>query len=589
MSLPTFRAVVDEAPPLDQELVVCLGPARALPPLPPDRLVAVDRVDAAGLGVIARIDPRRMAGGVVIVSSRAEHERDPKALLRAQKLIAFLFCKFVFLPAHSTRVPDPLGLRSDQTPPEYLHLMHRDRNMGQLLRRPLFDKLRDERVGLPCLILMPGPSVRAIAEALPELARRHLVITIARLLPLLRQCGVAPDVVVQLDTVPMQEQFHHPDERFPESVLLALSCAPVWTYAPRFRHTFFIDSFDLNVLQNSARLRESWLSSFIPCLGAAEALGAPKILIAGSDLCHRGTETYYNDSAEAQAPPPHEGPLVCAADGNVRCADAQGRQITSTLQMLATAAEAEFIAHELRANRRTSFFDLTPGGMLDQDVYRPLKPEQALGTRALDKSALLEKADRAAAGRENIDLPLHFERCEVNMEQARRGRDLMACLGLDPGPDLDQTPYARYVAAFFPWFRPADAPGQRATAARLAEEVHAAARRARNIAALHLQASLSLALPVLCTGEEEPEAAAALGRLHPGWKWRFIGLRGLPAERPEPSGGVVELTALYEWLRRQRVTVIAPGCGREFGYALDLVKGDNVIGLDDLLADAPLV
>ncbi len=49
-----------------------------------------------------------------------------------------------------------------------------------------------------------------------------------------------------------------------------------------------MDSFNMNLLPNPARLRESYVSTLTACLGLAEALWAPEAYVAGVDLSFAG-------------------------------------------------------------------------------------------------------------------------------------------------------------------------------------------------------------------------------------------------------------------------------------------------------------
>jgi hypothetical protein len=587
MLKPSYRAVIGRVPEMQDQLLVCLGRPQEVPPLPEDRLLALDTVDAPALGRIAALNPARMSKGVVVVTTYLEYLSNPRGVSRAHKLLALLYTKYVGMPAGSTRIPDPLGLRAEDTPPEYLHLLNRYRNTPLHLRHPLVDKLLGQRVGLPCLLLLPGPSLRLVKDRLPELARRHLVVTISRALPFLRACGVEPDVLVQLDTVPLQEHFHHPDERFARAVLFTLSLAPVHNFAPRFRQTFFIDSFDLSLLPNPARLRESWLSSLLACLGAAEALCAPRVLVCGADLRFVGSSAYYSEQEEEQPPQPFNWPPV-SHEGVFVLSDAQGMRVDSTLQMFATAAEAEIFAQTIRAERGTEFRNLSPLSLLDPGVYPPMSVEEALAAPALDKEPFLAKADKAATMHERVNLTAMRARYADDAAQCRHGRDLLTCLRLSAPEAVEQHPCHRYIKANVPWFRPKGAEDITRLAANLSEELCRAAAFARNVAALHCQAAKGAAVPVLCTAEEEAGVAARLAVLFPGWKWRFMGICAVKNARPEPSAGALELKALGDWMRFQDVLVVAPACAREHHYALSLVRDANAQDLEELLAYAPL-
>lgn len=590
MSLPAFVALADAVPELDSQFLVCLGRPETLPVRDRGATLVIDAVTEEALAAIVALDPGQMAQGLVVVTATREHRARPLAVLRAQKLLAYLFAKYVLLPVKSSRVPDILGLRPHNAPPEYLHQLNLHRNTPLHLRHCLVDKLEAQRVGLPCLLLLPGPSLARLGPHLPELARRYLIVAISRTLPFARRHGVTPDVLLQIDTVPMQRHFHHGADRFPDSVLLTLSMAPVHTIAPRFGRVFFIDSFNLSVLPNPARIRESWLSSLLAVLGCAEALHAPRVLVAGADLRLLGDNTYYNQVGGEQETEPaaDDGPMTCRDGRTVVFADADGRAARTTLQYFATAGEAELFARDMRETRGMTFASLSAHGILDRDVFAPMEPADALAAPKIDRTVFWAKADAADAATEKISLRSLRALYSRQVEMARRDRELLACLRLGEPEKMDQHACVRYVRANFPWFRPSDAPKQRLLAANLAEELYKAALFARNVAALHLLAANNAAVPVLATADEEAGVRRGLSQWRPGWNWRFYGIKALGYEEPMPSGGGIELAALGDWLSFQEAVVVSPGLAKEFDYVIPLVSWENVVGLEELLATRPV-
>jgi len=405
-------------------------------------------------------------------------------------------------------------------------------------------------------------------------------------LPLLRECGIAPDVLVQLDTLPLQEHFHHPDDSFPNSVLLSLSMAPIRSFAPRFRQLFFIDSFDLSVLPNPARLRESWLSSLLACLGATEALHAPKVLLAGVDLRLLGSNVYYSEAGKSLDAPSRTDPLSSSGD-KLFTADASGHEARTTLQFFATAAEAELFARAINANLGTTFHNLSPWSLLDPEVCPPISAEQALAAPELDKSSFLEKADQAAAMKEHVQLEALRAQYSRELEEAERSRGILACMRFADPEARQRHPCYQYAAANFPWFRPSGPDNLARVAEKLADELCSVTRFARNVAALHCQAAKNAPVPVLCTAAEEEEVVARLNRLRPGWAWRFMGIQAPNSDRPQPSSGCVALAVLHDWMRFQKVLIVAPGCASEFRYALSLIGSDTAVALEELLEASP--
>lgn len=590
MPAPSFLAVTDTVPECDGRFLVCLG----RPDVPPEalrgRALLCDQVDDTVLSHLAELNPKLMAQGLVIVTATREYKARPRAVLTAQKLLAYRFMKYAAMPLRCTRVPDPVGLRPAETPPEYLHQLNLYRNTPLHLRHCLVDKLEQQHVGLPCLLLLPGPSLAPLAPHLPELGRRFLLVAISRTLPFLRRHGITPDVLLQLDTVPMQRHFHQASDRFPRSVLLALSMAPIRTFAPRFRRVFFIDSFNLSVLPNTSRIRESWLSSLLALLGCAETLHAPRVLLAGADLRLVGKDVYCNErTGDPEAGlPAYDAPMTCLDGENVVFADAKGRQARSSLQYFATAGETELFARDIQAAQATTFGNLSPLSILDETVFPYLPVREALDAPLLDKTVFLDKADAADTAKEAVSLRSMralYTRC---LEEAHLGSDLMACLRLGDPDKLGQQPSVRYVAANLPWFRPADPKRQRDMAANLARELHLAVRFARNVTTLHLLAAKGKAIPVLATADEEEHVRKGLSQWRPDWTWQVYGVEALGYEAPMPSGGGIRLVQLHNWMADQEAVIVAPGLADEFHYVLPLAMGENVLALDDLLAYRPV-
>jgi hypothetical protein len=580
MTIPSFVATMDTVPPVADQFVVCLGRPASLPALAKDKSLVVDAVTEEVASLLGRIDPTLMRGGLVIVTTRAAYADQPRAVVRAQKVLVYLFAKYVQLPLGSTRVPDHLALRPADTPPEYLHQLNVYRNTPFHLRHCLIDKVRDAQVGLPCLLLLPGPSLASLGPWLPELSRRFLIVTISRVLPLLRAHGLAPDVLLQLDTVPLQEHFHHPDDRFPRSILLALSMAPIANYAPKFRQLFFIDSFDLAALPSTVRLRESWLSSLLACLGCVEILKAPKVLLAGADLRYVGQAVYHGDLTPDKTAefPAYDAPATCQ-DNRVTLADARGRRAETSVQYFAAAAEAELFAREIRAAVGTAFYNLSSVSLLDPEVYAPISLEAARQEPEIDKQPFLDKMDAAARHAERLNLLSLRARYSRGIDEARHTLQVLDCLLATAPASLPQHPYYRYIAANLPWFRPASEDGLARLAGNLATEMLDAARFARNSVSLRLQAAKGRPVPVLCTTEEETAVRQQLSGPYPDCVWRCHGLAMPGTGRPAPSDGSLELATLHDWLQVQDVVLVAPGFAKEYHYVLSLVAGDNVIAM----------
>jgi hypothetical protein len=254
------------------------------------------------------------------------------------------------------------------------------------------------------------------------------------------------------------------------------------------------------------------------------------------------------------------------------------------LQFFATAAEAEMFAREIAPPRKPRSIP-SPLVPARSGEYAPMSVERALEAPVLDKRDFLAKADAAAASPERRNLLVLRAIYTRNMHEHRKSRDILTCLQFSDPKAVRQHPCHRYAAANIPWFRPRGEDNLSRVAKNLADDLYSAARFARNVAALYLLASRGEKAPVLCTAEEEADVAASLTRLPRAGRarsWESASRHGTG----RPSSGSLDLETAHDWLHAQDVVIVAPGCAREFDYALSLLAGDNVLGLGELLAYA---
>lgn len=567
--------------------VVCLGAPSGGLPRHVTRLTLLDPSSEQSMVEAAALDPALLAHGLVVCTSSKAFARHPREVVRLQKLLAFLHTKFVAYPKGSTKIPDPLNLRDESQTQEFSHELNRLRNIPVLLDAPLAEKLAATRIGLPALICMPGPSLAGLGPHIRDIARGHLVIAIARSLPFLRAHGVTPDIVVQLDTHPGQRHFYAPGDDFSRSVLISLSLAPTSQLAARFHRVFFMESFDLVALPNPYRMRESWLSSLLSCLGAAEIVHAPRVLMAGCDLSFQGNAVYCTSEASidrASCPPaePHEGPVEIDG-GTAVLADNQGRRVRTRLGYLATAVEAESFAEDIARTTGTAFFNLSQEGILSPEAYPFLSPEEAASAPAIDREAFLGAVRNAYARKERVDFERLFREYDAGAKRAALDKTIMSCLKVAANDAATAAnPYLRYVASQPLLAKGASRDDLLDAARRLTEHLHDACVLARAAAAMHLAHTKGQPVPVLCLGEEEAELSARLGRYRPDFEWRFVGLRDPDTLRPAPSGGAIAVTNLSAWLSRQAVALLSRGVREEYGYAYTILEQPNAVLAESL-------
>ena len=224
---------------IGQEHVLFLGAPEQTPDLPPERVTVLAPVDRGLLHRIGTLDFKAFADGLIVVVVSREYSRHPALMDEVQRLLVFMFCKYVVYPKSSMKIPDPLGLRKEASL-DWTHEINKCRNMAYFLRCPLVDKLAGIKAGLSVLLCLPGPSLKELAGILPVLARKFLVVCLARSLPFCLEQGVEPDFIVQLDTHHRQRHFYPAGRSLPDTYVAALPLSPIHAVANRVRGIFLL-------------------------------------------------------------------------------------------------------------------------------------------------------------------------------------------------------------------------------------------------------------------------------------------------------------------------------------------------------------
>jgi hypothetical protein len=420
-----FQTCVDRLESYDgASLVVALGRVEPLPAVPRGRKLVFPAVNDQVVRVVGELDPGLLRHGVTLVVGGATYGKFKPWIDAVQRRLALVYAKYVLFPQRSDTIPDQLGLRGDSG-----FLLLREiaakANFPLHLRYPLCDKLAGAGRGLPVTILAPGPS---LGDTIPHLRRifsHSLVICMARSLDFLQRAGYAPDFVVQLDTSQRMVHLLPRHHKLSGTYLVSLSLANIAPAIENFRGAFFMDSFDLRFLKNPHRLRESWLSGFIACLGLAECLGAPDVYLAGADHCwYETTESplhyaAYAGGTEAPTPPfppDRPSPVACSPGclgfgkesqefDEFELPDVAGHTARTYIHYFAIAAEAGEAAREIREKTGARFHTLFDRGILEPDVFATGGLDHLVSSQApIDRMAVRTRIDQAQARREDIDL-----------------------------------------------------------------------------------------------------------------------------------------------------------------------------------------
>lgn len=265
------------------------------------RSLCIFKLDHTALDIISSLDPNFFSQGLKIIINDNSDGSPGSILDMLLKQLAYIYCKYFFLPLSSATIPDLYKVRQQKEvsiPPIILHRnITSIRNFPLHLSCPLTDSLAKYVPPTPVIIVLPGPSLSYSKFFLHRASRHCLIICVAKTLKFCLSIGVTPDFIVNLDT-DLRIAGLLNEATLPHSWLISLSNGNISSVSAYFRGVFFMDSFNSEVLRNKYRMRESWLSVSICCLGLAEALRAPQIIMVGSDGCwlkNSGTDDrYYN-------------------------------------------------------------------------------------------------------------------------------------------------------------------------------------------------------------------------------------------------------------------------------------------------------
>jgi hypothetical protein len=565
---------------IGQEHILFLGAPENIPDLPSEKVTILAPVNEDLLHRISTLDFRAFTEGLIVVVASREYSRHSAVMDEAQRLLAYMLCKYVIYPKSSMKIPDPLSLRSE-VGLDWTHEINKSRNTACFLRYPLADKLAGIKVGLPVLLCLPGPSLKELSGVLPDLAKKYLVVCLARSLSFCLEQGVEPDFIVQLDTYQRQRHFYPVEKPLANTYVAALSLSPVHAIVSRVRGVFFIDSFDLEVLPNGYRLRESWLSSLLACLGLCEALHAPRVVLAGADLCFNGLSERYctpankDTTSQVQAEKWGGGPVLAASNKVFTVPDNSGRKTQTVLPYWATSVEAEIFAREISQSVGSTFAVVGGQSVLRQEVFPRQELESLLEQEDMDKEMFRERTDHALAQHEDVNL-LSLRIKLLKLEKQLSMAVLSLKLSLEQGGnDLDSNVLVQSAKILG-----SDAPGVPESyggsfALGLVEEWLWSNTQAKNTVIFFEQVGKKKSVPLLCLPGEEEDMLEKL-RIRPAWLFSIHHIA------PDPGGSHLHLPGdfvsfenLFPWMSKQKVVLVSARLFQEYDYLFRTIPLNN--------------
>ncbi|QGY39569.1 DUF115 domain-containing protein [Pseudodesulfovibrio cashew] len=553
------------------QLVVAFGRVRIDAAIPEDRVWRVENPAGDGIrGFADRLRPELLVDGIFFVVPESLEPEDACAVFDIQRLLIHLHYKYVYFPQRSLSTADVAGVREESLP-DVIREINQLRNYPWLLSSPLTDKLAREKIGLPLLVVLPGPSMHEVLPRLEAMRDHCLVACVGRTVNDCLHAGVIPDVVIQLDTYQVQRNFYENLPDMPETLLVPLSICPFYPYARKFRGVVMMDSFNLELLPNPARLRESYVSTITACLGLAEALHAPHCFIAGADL----------SAPLALAGHPYEGrtsgPLPVFSHRNTYLFQRRDGSLAQGWDyFIATAQEVDQFAEAIGQNTGTRFYSTTDATLLSRRWFPHGPPETILGLPQVDRAVFLAAVDRVLAVREDVDITrtrMHL----LRLLEEVRGAETAYVGGGVPREVLENHTLTKAVGRMRNPMLKGDV-DRVGVAARVASKWREALNDARLLIQAVTQAGRGRAVPLLCLPHEVEPLKMMLGRIVGGGRWELFTISTPPCP-PFPEAETLAVNDVLGWLAGQQAVFASPGIMKEFEYIMDYAPGGNVYDL----------
>ncbi|MGE4297624.1 MAG: hypothetical protein AB7E47_06305 [Desulfovibrionaceae bacterium] len=575
MSACNYPCVLGELKEADWrgEAVVAFGGAVVDSAIPADKTIRIASPSPQALAELAgtlQLDILR--GGIVFVLPPDRDSVDMAWVLETQKVLLHAHYKYILFPNFSHATADPMGVRTE-TIPDLLREINVLRNYPWLFSSPIADKLAATRLGMPVILLLPGPSIHEIVPHLPALRERCLVACIAKTVHACVSVGVMPDFVIQLDTFQMQRHYFDALPPMPDTVLVPLSIAPFHSYAHKFKGVVMMDSFNLELLPNRARLRESYVSSLTGLMGLAEALHAPHAFLAGANLSTPlppELHPLWRGKPEPLPIVPREIEcLLSSRDDTV---------VHGHRWYIATAVEADFFASTIAKTTGTRFYSTSDSTLLSRQWFPHMDLDAMLALPPLDRQRFQETMDHVLAQRETIDITKTRIQLLKKFGEIRQMARHYAMRG-DPAVDTALRDHVYTKAAATMRDAPVgDHPDVLGVAERLCGAWRGALNEARLLVLALTAAKRGTPLPLLCMADEIEPLTALLARYVPGATWSPCCFVPNPA-LVFPKGEAISYKQALEWLAAQQAVFASPRMMREFAYILDLAPSENIFDL----------
>lgn len=557
------------------ERVIAFGDARVDEAIPSDMVWRLENPAADGQKFFNEgINPASLKNYFAFVLPESMSAQDATAVVEIQKVFIYLHYKYVYFPKNSLSTTDSFGVREEPLP-DAIREINQLRNLPWFVSAPIVDKLADERLGLPFFALLPGPSMQEALPRLKDIRERCLIVCLARTLRACLSAGVQPDIVLQLDTYQVQRNFYEGLPDMPATVLVSLSYCPLYPYANKFRGVVMMDSFNLELLPNPARLRESYVSSITACLGLAEVLHSKHAFIAGANLSYPLGRNEHPYAGRTGGPMP-----AYAIDKSYFLEARDGTPIRVWDYFIATAREVEQFAADIRQTTGTQFYSTTESTLLSKRWFPQGGMEAVEALPAIDREAYLSSLDKVLSQREKV----HTTRLRMELTRKldeMRGVEAAYRGGMASHEELEQFVLSKAVRKMRNPRLHGDV-DHVAVATKVSSQWREALNNARLLAQAITLTERGKPVHLLCMESEVEELQGLLGKFIQGSKWKLATVL-TPPFSAFGEAEIVLVDDFYAWLGDKSVVFASPRMMKEYSYVMEYAPNDNIYDMRPML------
>ena len=181
------------------------------------------------------------------------------------------------------------------------------KNLPAIAKIPSIKTLSESFVGLPVVIISPGPSLDKNIHLLSSLKGRALLIATAQAAKAMHRAKIVPDIVAVADPGDIAYFLDGVDASEIDALMVGVCCNPDFfnIYGPRFKHTFCFNANTqvdrwVSELFGDTTFISSGGSISLDCVFIAMHWKCKEIILVGQDLSFADGKQYSDHSANSE-------------------------------------------------------------------------------------------------------------------------------------------------------------------------------------------------------------------------------------------------------------------------------------------------